>query len=140
MLIKSVPHDQKVMFQKSDQFEAPRKEEAEDDPWGLLQPGIITLPGSSSSNELTKTPIAGRGFIEVPLDVTRSDGSKSVDKQYYCISMFHQLHCLVRPISSFRTLQLTLSRQVSKPPSSPHQTTNMNSFIWTIASTTSDKL
>ncbi len=39
--------------------------------------------------------VEGRGFIEILVDVPLPDGGTEVKDEYYCISMFHQLHCIV---------------------------------------------
>ncbi|TVY84304.1 Oxidase ustYa [Lachnellula suecica] len=79
-----IPRDQKIIFQKAEEFEVASSEKADSDPWGSLFP-------------------AGRGFIEVPVDVTHPDGSTSVENQYFCISMFHQLHCIASLKAAFES-------------------------------------
>lgn len=56
---------------------------------------VLGLSKRRSYGPYPNNAIAGRGFIEVPVEVGLPDGQKVMEKQYYCISMFHQLHCLV---------------------------------------------
>ncbi|KAG4440191.1 hypothetical protein IFR05_004336 [Cadophora sp. M221] len=69
-----VPFDQSILFDADMSYEAILN--GMDDPWTkhLLPPG--------------------RGFIKVPTEVTQSDGSTKVEEKPFCISMFHQLHCI----------------------------------------------
>ncbi|KAH9218726.1 hypothetical protein DL95DRAFT_457936 [Leptodontidium sp. 2 PMI_412] len=65
-----VPFDQAVLFDADMSYEGILN--GMDDPW-------------------TKT---GRGFIKVPTEVTQPDGSTMVEEKPFCVSMFHQLHCI----------------------------------------------
>jgi len=72
---REIPHDQVVHFVPDSDFEASNSGMTKNDPWGALLP-------------------AGRGFIEVPAEIPLPNGETIIEKQYYCISMFHQLHCI----------------------------------------------
>ncbi|KAE8451887.1 hypothetical protein EG329_002728 [Mollisiaceae sp. DMI_Dod_QoI] len=84
--IIDIPYDDKVVFQPDGDFEVPTDSTTEEDPWGRLEP-------------------AGRGFIEVPIEVPLPDGGTAIESQYFCISMFHQLHCIAS-LSRLLTPQL----------------------------------
>jgi hypothetical protein len=43
---------------------------------------------------------AGRGFVE--LFETGLESASEQSSRHYCISMFHQLHCIVSPLSGAR--------------------------------------
>jgi hypothetical protein len=75
-----VPRNQQILFQKADEFEAKNDPKGLDDPWASLIPSMTSLLHLKA---LTNTPCpAGKGFVEI-------------ENKQYCISMFHQLHCIV---------------------------------------------
>ncbi|KAK0108216.1 hypothetical protein ONS95_003036 [Cadophora gregata] len=72
--IPNVPFDRAVLFDADASYAAYMN--GIDDPWtkNLLPPG--------------------RGFINVPTEITQPDGSTKVEDKQFCVSMFHQLHCI----------------------------------------------
>lgn len=50
------------------------------------------------------SPVVGRGFVEMPIEITVEDGGVEVKNEYFCISMFHQLHCIAGLKSAFERM------------------------------------
>jgi hypothetical protein len=123
-----VRHDVPIIFKPDDRFQSSNPDQNHEDPWQSLLPRKLSRPLFQTSKRLTLTFVAGRGFIEIPNYQISKDDESATASSYYAISMFHQLHCLVRsPIPPLHpkptpNLKLTLPpphRQVSKTPSSP---------------------
>ncbi|KAK0099975.1 hypothetical protein ONS95_013205 [Cadophora gregata] len=81
-LIPDIPRDQSVVFNGYVEFEVER---AKDDAWSKLIP-------------------LGRGFIVMPVEVPQEDGGVEVEIKHFCISMFHQLHCIASLKSAFESM------------------------------------
>ncbi|KAL2068248.1 hypothetical protein VTL71DRAFT_16346 [Oculimacula yallundae] len=78
-LIPNIPRDKTVVFNGFKSFEMPR---AKNDAWSKLMP-------------------SGKGFVELPVEVPLPSGGVEVRKESFCISMFHQLHCIAGLKSAF---------------------------------------
>ncbi|CZR59239.1 uncharacterized protein PAC_09131 [Phialocephala subalpina] len=83
--IIDIPFDDKVVFMPDRDFVAPTDSMTGEDPWATLEP-------------------AGRGFIQVPVENPLAGGGSVIDSQYYCISMFHQLHCIASLKAAFDSM------------------------------------
>ncbi|KAH7393326.1 hypothetical protein BKA64DRAFT_83546 [Cadophora sp. MPI-SDFR-AT-0126] len=81
-LVPDIPRDQTVVFNGYVDFEVER---TKDDAWSKLIP-------------------LGRGFVEMPVEVPQEDGRVEVKNEYFCISMFHQLHCIAGIKSAFESM------------------------------------
>lgn len=47
--------------------------------------------------------LAGRGFVNVSVPITHHNGTKSLQSHVFCISMFHQLHCIASLKAAFES-------------------------------------
>lgn len=67
------------------------------------------------------SPVVGRGFVEMPIEITVEDGGVEVKNEYFCISMFHQLHCIVSLLLTvqpkFMLTAIFCRRALSQPSS-----------------------
>lgn len=88
-----VPRDQTVVFNGYVDFEVER---TKDDAWSKLIPRKPDYPCCVLCHLLTAgSLVVGRGFVEMPVKIPQEDGGVEVKNEYFCISMFHQLHCIV---------------------------------------------
>ncbi|KAG4437242.1 hypothetical protein IFR05_007258 [Cadophora sp. M221] len=81
-MIPDIPRDQTVVFNGFVDFEVQR---TKNDAWAKLMP-------------------SGRGFVEIPVEVPLEDGGTEVKNDYFCISMFHQLHCIAGLKAAFDSM------------------------------------
>ncbi|KAF4628424.1 hypothetical protein G7Y89_g9724 [Cudoniella acicularis] len=79
-----LPYNQAVVFKPDMNFELPGSSLKNDDPWNNMLPN-------------------GRGFVEVPVEPVPDDTS-TPEKEVYCISMFHQLHCIAGLKAAFESM------------------------------------
>lgn len=113
-----VPRDQTVVFNGYVDFEVER---TKDDAWSKLIPRKPDYLYCVVCYLLTAVSlVVGRGFVEMPVEIPLEDGGVKVKNEYFCISMFHQLHCIVSILLIVHPkviLTAILCRRVSSQPS-----------------------
>lgn len=123
--MSSVQHNVTVVFKPYERFQNLSLHQGKEDPWESLQPR--KLPAIIATNLKAHMEYkAGRGFIEIPEYNSSEGGLIETTSKHYSISVFHQLHCLVR--LSFALSQLSGKKFNAKfsPFRQPSRTSSPN--------------